>query len=261
MPHHTTHDPGTFCWVDLATPDVSGASAFYGQLLGWQFTEPNADFGGYSNASKDGELVAGLMPMMAEGQPSAWTLYLGSDDADRTAQQIKDNGGQLIAEPMDVADLGRMIIATDPVGAVFGVWQPGTHTGFGLTEEPGGPGWFELWSSDHDKANDFYATLFGYQIEQLGDGDNFDYTVLKNDAGMVGGTTVLPADAPGAGPSHWLAYFIVADADAAVQTATDNGGVVVTGPQDSPYGRMAVLQDPYGASFAVITMMEQPADA
>ncbi len=247
--------------MDLSTPELAGATAFYAQLLGWKFTEPNPDFGGYSNASKDGELVAGLMPLMTEGQPSAWTLYLGTDDADRTAKQITHSGGQLISEPMDVADLGRMIIAADPAGAVFGVWQPGTHTGFGPTEEPGGTGWFELWSRDHDRANAFYAALFGYQVEQLGDGESFDYTVLKNDAGMVGGTTALPSDAPATAPSYWLSYFIVADADAAVQTATSSGGSVVTDPQDSPYGRMAVLQDPYGAQFAVITMMEQPADA
>jgi uncharacterized protein len=52
-------------------------------------------------------------------------------------------------------------------------------------------------------------------------------------------------------PAHWLAYFAVADADASVDAATAAGGTVLSGPDDTPFGRMAFLTDPDGATFAV----------
>lgn len=254
MTTHTHHTPGTVSWSDLSTPDLPGAMAFYRELLGWEFTEPDPEMGGYANALRDGALVAGIMPIMAEGQPSTWTSYLATDDADRTLDQVTEHGGSVVSGPHDAADLGRMAYATDPTGAPFGLWQAGTHAGFGLTEEPGGAGWFELWSRDHHQANEFYAGLFGYGVEQVGDGDAFDYTVLKHEGQMIAGTTALPAD-QGDASSYWLPYFIVADADAAVATTTRLGGSVLTPAEDSPHGRMAVLADPFGARVAVITMM------
>lgn len=57
--------------------------------------------------------------------------------------------------------------------------------------------------------------------------------------------------APSGSPSHWLAYFAVADADAAVAAASVGGGTVLSGPDDTPFGRMAFLTDPDGAVFAI----------
>ncbi|MEO6881698.1 MAG: VOC family protein [Mycobacteriaceae bacterium] len=258
MTTHTHHTPGSVSWSDLSTPDLAGAMSFYRELLGWEFTEPDPEMGGYANATRDGALVAGIMPIMAEGQPSAWTTYLATDDAERTLGQVTEHGGSVVSGPHDAADLGRMAYATDPTGASFGLWQAGTHTGFGLTEEPGSPGWFELWSQDHHQANNFYAALFGYDVEQVGDGDTFDYTVLQQGGQMIAGTTALPADAPDAS-SYWLPYFIVDDTDATAATATGLGGAVLRAPEDSPHGRLAVLKDPFGAQLAVIGMMDQPA--
>ena len=51
-----------------------------------------------------------------------WMTYLATADADATAAKIKGGGGQLVMEPMDVMDAGRMAVAVDPAGAVFGVW-------------------------------------------------------------------------------------------------------------------------------------------
>lgn len=258
MPHPTSHAPGTVSWADVATPDVAVASAFYGELLGWDVDEPDPEMGGYANASVDGRRVAGLMPIVQEGQPTAWTVYLATDDADRTAEAVTAGGGHLVVPPMDVADLGRMAVATDPAGGFFGLWQPGTHTGFELTEAPGGPGWFELCSADHHRANAFYTGLFDLGVDQAGDGDTVDYTVLTHGGRMVAGTTTLPTDHPER--AGWQVYFIVTDADAVVASATRLGGTVLSPAVDSPFGRMAELADPFGARFAVITMMDGPSD-
>lgn len=58
--------------------------------------------------------------------------------------------------------------------------------------------------------------------------------------------------APPGTPAHWVAYFAVADADVAVATARSGGAVLLAEPWDTPFGRMAFITDPQGASFAVV---------
>jgi uncharacterized protein len=57
--------------------------------------------------------------------------------------------------------------------------------------------------------------------------------------------------APEGTPSHWLVYFGVESVDASVAAATERAGTVMMAAQDTPFGRMAVLTDPFGAPFAV----------
>ena len=52
-------------------------------------------------------------------------------------------------------------------------------------------------------------------------------------------------------PPHWMAYFEVPDCDAAAAAAREAGGTVSVEPFDLPYGRIAVLTDPFGAVFSV----------
>ncbi|MGH3513877.1 MAG: VOC family protein, partial [Pseudonocardiaceae bacterium] len=66
--------------------------------------------------------------------------------------------------------------------------------------------------------------------------------------GGMGGMMGAPADTP----AHWVAYFSVADADAAVAAATVGGGSALAGPHDTPYGRIAFVADPNSAVFAVM---------
>src|SRR5215203_3409067 len=142
MSERTSYAPGTPCWVDLGTPDVEAAARFYGELFGWEVPElpTSAEMGGYRRAKMDGADVAGVMPLMQEGQPPAWSTYIAVADADATAAAIVENGGAQIAEPMDVADLGRMALFTDPEGAFFGIWQAGTFAGAERVNEKGAVG-------------------------------------------------------------------------------------------------------------------------
>ena len=114
---------GTPCWVDLSVPDVQGAVAFYAAVIGWTFVDSGPDYGNYQIGQMDGRAAAGIGPVMQEGQPSAWTVYLASDDVDATATLIGEHGGSIYAGPMDIPGSGRMLIAADPTGGVFGVWQ------------------------------------------------------------------------------------------------------------------------------------------
>lgn len=241
---------GTPCWVDLAAPDVGAAIAFYGAVLGWTAVDTGEDFGHYHVCSVGDRAAAGIGPIMAEGQPAAWTVYIASDDVDGTAKSIGAAGGTVIIPAMDIPDNGRVLIAQDTSGAVFGVWQAAGMNGVAVYNEPGGLVWEDARLTDPDAARAFYADVFGYRYAPI-EGAPPDYTTFATGGEALGGMGGMFGASEGT-PSHWVAYFMVADPDAAAATATAQGGSVLGGPMDTPYGRMAFFTDPGGAAFAVI---------
>jgi uncharacterized protein len=249
---------GTPCWVDLGVGDIGRARAFYGGLFGWDIPEGPPEAGGYSLCEVGGRPVAGIGPKMGPAEmPAAWTTYLASDDADETVSKIKAAGGQVVTEPMDVMDVGRMAVAADPGGAVFGVWQARAHTGAQLANEPGSLAWNENMSRDFDANKAFYRAVFGYDYGDLGS-DGFKYATAELDGRPVGGIGELDPNLPPEVPANWAAYFGVADVDAAVARAAELGGSVVRPAWNTPYGRMAVLADDQAAVFAIVSSSGEP---
>jgi uncharacterized protein len=245
---------GTPCWVDLGVDDIARASAFYSGLFGWDIQAGPPEAGGYTMCRKNGLAVAGLGPRQG---PTAWNVYIATGDADETAARITAADGKFLMPPMDVMDVGRMGLASDPAGAVFGIWQARAHTGFGLANEPGSVCWNENFSRDLDGNKAFYHAVFGYAYGDMPDPD-FRYATLKIDGREVGGIGELGAGFPTEVPAHWSTYFAVEDIDTAVATVAAAGGGVTREPWDTPYGRMAVVSDDQGAVFS---LMSTPAAA
>jgi predicted enzyme related to lactoylglutathione lyase len=204
--------------------------------------------------SVEGLNVAGIGPLMAEGQPPAWTTYVNVADATATAASVATAGGTVLAGPMDVMDKGRLALVADPTGAVLGLWQPGRHPGADLVNEPGSLVWNELTTRDTGRAKAFYAEVFGWGEETHPMGEVAAYTEWKLGERAVGGMLEPPPGAPPGLPPCWLAYFGVGDCDQAVATAAALGATVLQPPFDIPPGRMAVLADPHGATFAVLAL-------
>ncbi len=255
MSEITSYDPGTPSWVDLGTPDIEAAVAFYGGLFGWDVPESeNAEqTGGYRQAMLRGKPVAGMMPLMQEGQPPAWSSYVSVEDADATVAKVKAAGGTVFAEPMDVMELGRMAIFADPTGAVLGIWQPGTFLGAEVVNEANAVVWNELNTRDPEAAKAFYGDVFGWGYEER-EFETGTYNTLKAGENTVGGMIDITGRAPDEVPPHWLVYFAVEDTDATVATATGSGGDVALAPFDiTGVGRIGILKDPFGAVFAVMT--------
>ncbi|WP_300607680.1 VOC family protein [Trebonia sp.] len=245
---------GTPCWVDLGVSDTHKAIAFYTAQFGWDVRQGGPETGGYSIAYLDGRTVAGIGPKMGPPEsPSAWTTYMATEDADATAAKVKGAGGQLLTDPMDVMDVGRMAIAVDTTGAAFGIWQARAHTGAQLANAPGTVTWNEQMSRDFEGAKAFYAAVFGYAYGDMS-GDGFSYATLLLDGHEVGGIGGYPDDAPAGTPAAWTTYFGAADTDAAVAQAVKAGGRVIRPAADSPYGRTATVTDDQGAVFSLISM-------
>lgn len=256
MPTRTSPwPPGTPCWADVPMPDRSAAEAFYRAVVGWEFEAPDPSMGGYANALVDGVRAVGSMTPMGDDQPVAWTLYFATADADATAAAVEANGGTVRAPPMDVPpDLGRMAIAADPTGAVFGLWQAGSHPGTGVFGQPGAIAWEDLRSTDPAAATAFYRAVFGVEVHPLdmAGPDYGEFHLPGDDAPLGGIGGMMGGVIGGAGGSHWLVYFAVGDVDAALEQVEAQGGSVTAPAFDSPYGRMATVTDPAGAPFVII---------
>lgn len=256
------YKPGTFCWVELGTTDGEAAKKFYTELFGWDFTDSPIGPGMvYTMLKQDGKDVGALyqMPpeMTSNGVPPHWMSYVSVQSADETAAQAKELGATLMKEPFDVFEVGRMGVVQDPTGAMFALWQAGTHKGASIVNVPNSLCWNELATSDTETAGNFYAGLFGWgkNVQQMGP---MTYTSFMNGDRPAGGM-YKPTPEMGNIPPHWLPYFAVGDADAMVKKAESLGAKTCAPLMDIPdTGRIAILQDPQGAAFAIIKLANAP---
>lgn len=250
LPTRDSAPHGSPCWIDLWTTDVDGSRQFYAELFGWEAAEPSPEFGGYWMFLREGIPVAGGMGPMGDATPdNRWKPYLATDDCTKTLETIDRNGGTVQSPAMPVADLGVQAVITDPTGASFGIWQPGTFPGFTVLEEHGAPSWFELHTSNYALALGFYRACFNWQTDTVSDTGEMRYTTVRDGGdGQVAG--VVDDAARGTG-SEWQVYWHVDDVDAAVATCERLGGSTLFPGNDTPYGRLAGLADPSGTSFNV----------
>ncbi|NYE95635.1 hypothetical protein FHU41_001885 [Psychromicrobium silvestre] len=250
-----SYQQGTPCWADLSTTDFEASKGFYSQLFGWEFEDMPVGNGlSYSMAKKKGEWVTGMMAKIPgmDDSPSFWATYLAVDDADQAAAQVAGAGGQLLMPVDEVPNgSGRMFLASDPAGAVIGFWEAGNHRGSGLVNEPGAVIWNELTVPDPAAVTGFYQAVVGMESSTAPAGDLPSYTEF-----LVGGKSIAGATTPAmlGVPPHWGIYFNVANVDETLEQAQASGGSVVAPAFDVPgIGRMAVLADPTGAMFSLMS--------
>ena len=110
--------------------------------------------------------------------------------------------------------------------------------------------WADLATTDAAGAKAFYGELFGWELEDLPVPDAPPYTMARIGGKAVCAIYERAAEQPG--PPAWLSYVTVDDADATASRARELGATVISEPFDvMQAGRMAVLQDPTGAVFAI----------
>jgi predicted enzyme related to lactoylglutathione lyase len=230
---------GVPCWVDAQLADVEAGKRFYGELFGWTFPEES---GPSVRAELDGEPVAALTPKLDGRMPTVWTVYFATPDAVALTRRIAEAGGHIITAPTAAGargELGTAALATDPEGAVFGLWQPGSHAGFAKRHERRTFCWAELYARDTATVDRFYGALFH---------DALFGPDATPDFGRVPVEGVFPAEMP----PHFLVHFGVEDCEETLGTVNRLGGRVQVTPFDTSYGRVAVVTDNQGASFAVL---------
>ena len=268
MSERETYPHGVPCWVDLLVPDPERATAFYGELFGWEFAGPGPmpDGGGYWVARLNGADVAGIgsTPSRAEGPPAVWNTYVAVDSADAAAERVGAAGGRVIAGPFDAPPAGRAAAIEAPDGSVICVWEAGERAGAQRVNEHSAWSMSLLQTSAPDAAAPFYADVFGWDAWDWGPGGDAPGVTLFRLPGYVGGepSQPVPRDviaamvplgeppAPGV-RAVWGNEFWIADADRAAAIAPSLGGSVLAPPHDAPPFRRTVLADPFGAAFTV----------
>ncbi|MEV5597725.1 VOC family protein [Streptomyces sp. NPDC052496] len=257
----TQYVPGAPNWLDLGAPDIDTAVAFYGGVFGWTFRSAGPDAGGYGFFQLDGRTVAGAGPLTEEGASPAWTVHFHSPDVDALAKTVEQAGGRVRFGPCDVFTAGRLAGFTDPAGAEFAAWQPGDVQGMEAVSVSNAACWTELYTTDAAAAKDFYRTVFGWETRDNEMGENMIYTVASpagtdpaGDAGHSGIMQLAPEHVAAGAASEWHPYFGVDDCDATAAASTERGATVVVPPSDAEgIGRLAMLRDPFGAPYALIT--------
>jgi len=248
----TVGKPG---WIDLSSSDPAASREFYSKLFGWQVeVNPDPQYGGYALAKIEGKDVAGIGPKMMPEAPTAWSIYITSNDLDALSQKVTAAGGTVVAAPMAIGDQGRMAVFQDPSGAIISAWQPAAMPGF-TAGTANTYGWAELNSRGLGKAVPFYAAVFGWssRTSPMGEGQPPYTEFLLGQESIAGGMEMNPATPP-AIPSYWMVYFAVDDVDAAYRRAIDNGAQEMLSPSDFSGGRFAIVSDPQGAIFGLLKM-------
>lgn len=249
----SAYAPGTFCWIDLPTTDVDGATAFYAALLSWEPRDIPVTIGpAYRMMLRDGHEVCAISPIpeptRAAGGRPAWLSYVCVEDAGAAASRAEALGGKVLAGPYDVADAGRMATIEDPQGAELAVWQPRRHVGARLVNDPGALCLNQLDTPDPAAASSFYSQLFGWAIDRVAT-DPQPYWGISNAGALNGGMMRLD---PSLGTAaHWLVYLTSDDLDASAETIGRLGGRLLVEPTRIPSGRILVASDPQGAVFAL----------
>jgi uncharacterized protein len=284
MPERDGYIPGVPCWVDTGQPDPEVALEFYGPLFGWEFENvmpPDAG-GEYFLAQIRGKNVAavGSIPE-ALPQQATWGTYVAVESADEIAAKVRDAGGDVVMDPFDVMDFGRMAGFIDPEGAVFWVWQANQHKGAELVNEHATLNFNDLNTRDPGGAKSFYGQVFGWETLDLPGGfqmftldgygdelekDNPDLRANNAEMGAPKGfedvvASIVPIgdDQPDT-PAHWNVTFAVDDADAIAEKTTELGGKVIVPPMDAPWVRMTIVADPQGATFTASKFVPENRD-
>jgi len=248
MGKRTEHKPGTFSYVELSTSDADAAKSFYGGLFGWDYEDnplPEEAGGGvYSLAKVQGDTAAAIFA--SDRTPPHWNNYVTVESAEAAQAKAAELGGTVLMETMDVMGLGRMAALADPTGGAFMVWEPIKTIGAERVNDPGCLTWNELHTPDIDAAVEFYTGLFGWETAEMDTGGGPRYIIAKvgdrSNGGIMGAQEGAPA--------HWLPYFVVPDRDGAAVGAGEHGGKELM-RMEMPMGKIAGIQDPQGAVFAV----------
>jgi uncharacterized protein len=274
VPERDGYIPGVPCAVDTSQPDPEAAIDSYGALFGWECENvmPSESGAEYFVARLRGRDVAAVASI-PEGAPQSamWRTYIWVDSADETASKVRDAGGGVVSEPLDVEpNAGRTAVFTDPEGAEFRVWQAKENTGAQLVNEPGTLNLNGLNTRDVEGAKSFYGSMFGWRTLAIDGGpemwtvpgfgdflerDNPDLRKQMSEADapkgfedVVASINPIADDQPDT-PPHWSVTFAVDDADATAAKAAERGGKVIVPPFDAPWVRMTIIGDPQGATF------------
>ncbi|MGH7798353.1 MAG: VOC family protein [Candidatus Binatia bacterium] len=243
--------PGKFVWVDLLTPDVARAEAFYGKLFGWTFRK----IGDYTLAFLGEEPMAGLVHIQqkpGERKPGRWIGYISVPDVPAAQRQVLSQGGKVLVSARSLPKRGDLAVFADREGAIFGVMSSSSGDVEDFLTETGDWIWAQFFSRQGDTAAKFYASIAGSTILEAPKPDGSRRWFLVSQGYARASIIELPRNRTDTGPG-WLGYIRVTDVASTVALAGKLSGRVVVPPRPDLFdGKVALIADPSGGVFGVL---------
>lgn len=183
---------------------------------------------------------------------NTWKPFFATDDIERTLELASANGGTVQLQAIPVSDLGIQAAIADPAGAVAGIWQASSFSGFTVLHEHGTPSFIAIDVHDYRREVAFYRQVFGWGPLE-GEVDGHCY------AGYMDPDNNRPIDGIGDEVEYltngeslqWSAFWQTDDVDASVAKVRELGGAVNSEASDQGLGRVARVADPFGARFCL----------
>jgi predicted enzyme related to lactoylglutathione lyase len=248
--------PGAFVWYELMTTDIDAAEDYYTEVFGWTVKDSGLADMDYRIIHVGEQPIGGMMALREEqleaGARPFWGGYIGVANVDEAAKKATGLGAGTHVPPMDIPEVGRFSVMSDPQGGMFTLFTGmGPPPGDGA-KGPGSFAWHELATTDAPKAIDFYMSMFGWtKAEGFDMGPMGVYQLIAHDGLSFGGIFNKPPQLP---IVAWLYYVEVAEIEAAIARVKAGGGQVLNGPMEVPGGSwIAQCMDPQGGAFAMVS--------
>lgn len=114
-----------FSFIEISTPNLEKAQAYYSALMGWSFW--NVPFTPSYAVSEGNGLKRGI-GLYGGGSTNGIVSYIEVANVDEIAQKIEANGGTVVVPPEPFLNEGRYIIFADPSGNRLGAIEPARAT-------------------------------------------------------------------------------------------------------------------------------------
>ena len=251
--------PGNIIWHDLLTDKPEETQAFYAGLLGWQFEVVELKIGlrnlPYVLIRNKGKLIGGMLDqrdLKAKVDVSQWILLMSSTDIEASVQLVRNNGGTVYSDVVDLGERGKIAVVEDTQGAIFALLQTRYGDPAQSDAREGDFLWHELWTHDLNKADVFYHQISGLKSSSADIQTN--YLILSDKHGPELG--IMPHPLPDMSPV-WVTYVRVNNKEslqAILAKVSGLGGDVLIDMVERPGGGYAALiRDPSGAGIALQT--------
>ena len=247
-------EPGSVRWFDLLTEDAAAASAFYGNLFGWEMER--VDSGRYV-ATHEGEMIAGIHQIertLPEITEATWLVGVVVEDLHASVAAARRLGGNILRDVTPAVDLAHWAVIEDPQGGQLLLLDPVRLLPLSVEPGPGHLVWTELWTIDLAASSRFYTEVVGWE---RGDADHPDgaYPVFQSAGEPRAGLVPIETQEIETG---WAPYIGVIDLQATIARTRELGGQVLLEPSPEIYdGLVAVLEDPTGVGFVVYQFPEE----
>ncbi len=120
---------------EMPYEDAARLSAFYQKVFGWQMNPTGPEMGDYVTAATTetdanrmvktpGAINGGFYPKKASGASPIPSVVISVADLDAAMTKVKESGGSVIGEPVDIPGIGRYVSFTDTEGNRVSILQP-----------------------------------------------------------------------------------------------------------------------------------------